>query len=275
MGRKLHAGPLTVTAAIAFGGMSGRQLTFLGREEHLRNRLAYSFASFNAREGDAAIVRMCEWLDGYIERHAAADMGEPFIICDFDDARKWFDRQIVAPLSGMQAGLYASRTLSAAVAGNKARIFLSYRSTDAGGNIDAHVGRVFEFLKYQSDVDGIFWDKRSLRSGTVWSDALREGIRNASAIIAFIGPEWEQTSAATASADADSVDWVHNELRWALEFRCPILPVMVGGRRLNAVRFPFDLAALTRLQSCDLDHVEFDRFKSELLTFLRSLRVAD
>jgi len=82
-----------------------------------------------------------------------------------------------------------------------------------------------------------------------------------------MGPNWSRESGAAASPD-DRVDWVHKELRWALEARKPLLPIMIAGQRMDQLTLPGDLTPIKQLQSCTLDNLEFDRSMAEVQQFL-------
>lgn len=240
--------------------------SFSESEAAARSRLPfyYSFGNFRIQEGEQSLSRTVSWLEDYAVRHTRE--GRPVIFSDFDDTTAWFDIDTFVSLSRMNSGLFSLQQLRQATSRSKQSVFLSYRSTDAGGDIMAHVGRVFDFLKTESATGSVFWDKRSLRAGQNWRMALEDGIQRSDAVMAFIGPEWQIADTATEHGDL-----VFQELAWAKRYDKPVLPVMLGGRRISDLSLPSGLEFLKETQHCILDHADFQRFKVEVQKFLASL----
>lgn len=253
---------VSATVAITFAPLQAIDARNLERDALFRPQggRKYSYASFPINGRDDGLVDACRWLEDYVIRQS--DGIPNAIVCDFDDTQIWFDTEIKLPLSSVKAGLYSLRQLSR----EAKSVFMSYRTADLGGRISADVGRVFDFLKYQSGIDKVFWDKRSLRAGEGWEPALRDNIAASSAVLAFIGPNWER------QRQADGIDYVIRELQWATEFRKPILPIMIEGRQIGSVNFPPDLEHIRGVQHCLLDHANFDRTTAQLSNFLAAIR---
>lgn len=266
--------PTMASVAIAFAEeqIIDRLSHQRGEEQLWRpgNGVRYSFASFDVSRGSEGIASACDWLEAYIGRHSErAD--RQMIVSDFDDSTQWFNRQVMLPLSALRGGIFTQDALAnskrywSAVA-RDVPVFLSYRHRDAEMQIDAHVGMVYEFLKHESAIPAAFWDKRDIRAGDRWKDVLETEVCRSAAVLAFIGPNWERHLPDPNSSN--STDWVHQELRWALQAGVRILPILLGGRKLETVKFPEDLESIKDLQPCILEPSRFEATKQTIRRFL-------
>ena len=97
-----------------------------------------------------------------------------------------------------------------------ADIFISYRGADRV------LARKLEHRLRSRWGNRVFRDETGLTPGMNWADGLDEALKNASVIIALIGPGWH------VSSDETVEDWVRKELETAIRNGKPVLAVLVG-----------------------------------------------
>ena len=97
-----------------------------------------------------------------------------------------------------------------------ADIFISYRGADRV------IARKLEHRLRSRWGSRVFRDETGLTPGMNWADGLGDALKNASVIIALIGPGWH------VSSDESVEDWVRKELETAIRNGKPILAVLVG-----------------------------------------------
>lgn len=122
------------------------------------------------------------------------------------------------------------------------RVFISYRRSDSA----EVVGRIYDHLVERIDSANVFKDVDSIPLGGDFPSILRDAVDGADVALALIGPDW-----ATAADDdgapriASDSDFVHIEVRSALELGVPIIPVLVRRATMpRAESYPPALAAL-------------------------------
>jgi TIR domain len=118
--------------------------------------------------------------------------------------------------------------------GMTADVFISYRGADRA------LARKLEQRLRSRWGSRVFRDETGLQAGTSWQDELAARLKDASVVIALVGPGW---SVSTNPAD---VDWVRNELVAAIERGTPILPVLVGDPDVLKAKLGSLPAAFTR-----------------------------
>src|ERR1051326_8059685 len=91
-------------------------------------------------------------------------------------------------------------------------IFLCYRRQDSA----VQAGRIFHALNARFP-DQVFQDVESIDIGVDWTDELRESILSADVLVVVIGPEWQSMAMERGPRINDPADYVHIEMRTALE----------------------------------------------------------
>jgi pterin-4a-carbinolamine dehydratase len=134
------------------------------------------------------------------------------------------------------------------------KIFLSYRRK-------ANVQRAMNLasiLQENFGRDNVFLDTNDIESGAEFPKTILGKLEQSQLVLALISPEWLSAVDADYRRRIDSdKDWVHIELRTALERNLRVIPVYVGGTGpLKAEQFPEPLRKLASLQYRELrdDH---------------------
>jgi hypothetical protein len=145
-------------------------------------------------------------------------------------------------------------------------IFISYRRQDAAG----HAGRLFDRLVVRYGDAHVFMDHHDLPPGVDFATAIESNLMQASVVLAVMGPHWIDARDADGRPRlAQPEDFVRRELLSALAAGKRVIPVLVGGAQIPAEeQLPTELAALVRLQACELRDSRFD---DDLKALLESL----
>ena len=108
-------------------------------------------------------------------------------------------------------------------------IFISYRRDDASDV----TGRIGDVLKSKFGDDLLFKDVDSIPLGTDFRRVIADAVSRCDVLLAIIGDKWLN---ATDDADNrridDPSDFVHIEIRSALERDIPVIPVLVEGTNM-------------------------------------------
>jgi tetratricopeptide (TPR) repeat protein len=132
-----------------------------------------------------------------------------------------------------------------------AGIFISYRHVD----IDTTFLLQY-WLKEHFGQGLIFWDKQDIPAGAKWAEVIRERVRSANALIAFIGPGWIDERKRLKASD----DWVRVEIASALAGKTLVVPVLgsqITLKDLSPDRLPKDLKQLPARQSLSMADMTF------------------
>ena len=145
-------------------------------------------------------------------------------------------------------------------------IFISYRRQDAAG----HAGRLFDRLVVRYGDAHVFMDYHDLPPGVDFATAIESNLLQASVVLAVMGPHWIDVRDADGRPRlAQPEDFVRRELLSALAAGKRVIPVLVGGAQIPAEeQLPTELAALVRLQACELRDSRFDDDLKALLETL-------
>ncbi|MEH6378839.1 toll/interleukin-1 receptor domain-containing protein [Streptomyces sp. KLMMK] len=129
-------------------------------------------------------------------------------------------------------------------------IFINYR-TGSGGKetsylFDDHLSRRF-------GDDSVFRAGKSIPPGTDYVDALVNGVRRSSVLLALIGPDWldePDRKRPGRRALANRADWVRREIEEAFACGVLVVPVLLGRKteQLDRSRLPESLARLATCQ---------------------------
>jgi len=133
-------------------------------------------------------------------------------------------------------------------------IFVSYRRADTAG----YAGRLVDQLKSHFG-QAVFFDVDSISPGANFHQVIQDTFAKCGAVVVLIGKRWLQRDPAMPPF-GDEKDVITQEVRFALESRLPILPVLVDGASMpGESALPSEFAGLSRLNAIDLRHASFDR----------------
>lgn len=147
-------------------------------------------------------------------------------------------------------------------------IFLCYRRKDSAGQ----VGRIFDALNARFPGD-VFRDVESIDPGVNWIEELRQSVLSADVLVVVIGPEWQTMAGERGPRIDDPADYVHIEVKTALDHDIRIIPVLLDGAQMPAPRtLPPKLEGLVRRQALPLHDATFDADLNRLAARLERVR---
>ncbi len=134
-------------------------------------------------------------------------------------------------------------------------IFISYRRDDA----KSAAGRLYDRLSQHFGENRVFMDVDDIAAGSDFFQTLQFTLQHCSAVLVVIGRDWTGRDQATGRHRIDDPDdFVHIEVRAALERGIPVLPVLVDGAGLPPPdRVPVALQPLLRRQAVEIRHARF------------------
>jgi hypothetical protein len=141
-------------------------------------------------------------------------------------------------------------------------VFISYRRDDAPG----HAGRLYDSLVAHFGAGRVFMDVDSIDPGVDFVEMIEATLANAAVVVVVIGPGWLHARDELGGERlAESSDFVHLEVRRALELDKRVIPVLVDGATPPKVEeLPRDLAALARRNAFDVSDPRFHSDVSRL-----------
>jgi hypothetical protein len=147
-----------------------------------------------------------------------------------------------------------------AVKAAKQKIFISYRSEDAGST----ASRLFEELAREYGRESVFLDHERIEAGTSWTEALRMEAEQAAVMLILIGHLWLRAQDPETGDRKLNLpdDWVRQEIEIALRANTYILPVLLDGapplteRSLQTVP---SITEIVSLQALSLDRKHWSR----------------
>ncbi|MCB1511444.1 MAG: toll/interleukin-1 receptor domain-containing protein [Hyphomicrobiaceae bacterium] len=126
------------------------------------------------------------------------------------------------------------------------KVFISYRRSD-GADIS---GRIYDRLAGKFGAGRVIKDVYAIPAGADFHEFIEETIPSCSVLLAVISPNWSRGSADEPRSLKNAHDFVRMELACAFAHKVPVVPVLVGGARLPAVRLlPKEIAPLLRRQA--------------------------
>jgi WD40 repeat protein len=147
-------------------------------------------------------------------------------------------------------------------------IFLCYRRQDS----TVQAGRIFDVLNARFP-DQVFQDVESIDIGVDWTDELRESVLSADVLVVVIGPEWQSMAMERGPRINDPADYVHIEVRTALEHDIRIIPVLLQGAQMPQSRtLPPQLEGLLRSQALPLHDATFESDIARLVARLERVQ---
>lgn len=145
-------------------------------------------------------------------------------------------------------------------------IFISYRRVDTEG----YAGRIYDRLAERFGAERVFMDVTDIEVGEDFSDAIGQAISSCRVVIVLMGPRWHTVSDGMGRKRLDDPhDFVHIEVKSALDQEILVIPVLVHGAEMPRKNdLPFDLAGLMRRNAIEIRHRRFEIDVENLITEL-------
>ena len=137
-----------------------------------------------------------------------------------------------------------------------AAIFISYRRDDSKDE----TRRIAEKLAQRFGNDAVFLDVEAIDAGADFSKTILDGVRAASVMIVVIGPQWLKAQFPRGTSRLnDPEDFVRREIETALDWRVPIVPVLVDNASMPVTtKLPSSIRKLSLLQAFALNEPNRD-----------------
>jgi hypothetical protein len=140
------------------------------------------------------------------------------------------------------------------------RVFISYRRDDTS----VHADRLHARLQRHYGIASAFIDRVSIHPGEDFVSKVDETIRSCDAVLLLIGKGFTRTE-----VDRQRLDYVHIELRAALDRRIRVFPLLLDGAQMPDVDgWPKDLVVMTRRHGHTLS---VERWRRDVDTLVRAL----
>lgn len=125
-------------------------------------------------------------------------------------------------------------------------VFINYRRGD-GNETAAHLHTAIR-ERFGKDIS-VFYASSSMTPGTAFPQALLDGVRDSTVLLALIGPGW------LSPRLQNPEDWVRREIEEAFNCGVQVIPVLLGRctERLSRQDLPDSLALLADLQFLRFD----------------------
>lgn len=148
-------------------------------------------------------------------------------------------------------------------------IFISYRRGDSQGS----AGRLFDDLKRRFPQEQIFIDVDSIAIGEDFQDAIERYVASCHVQLVVIGPDWLGARGSNEPPRLhDAEDFVHIEVKSALERKIPVVPILVQGATMpRKEQLPSGLERLVRRNAVELRHTRWDDDIAELMDALERM----
>ena len=149
-------------------------------------------------------------------------------------------------------------------------LFISYRRADTqwiARALHRHLSEGFGQHR-------VFMDRIEIRGGDQWRTSIDNALHRATVVLAIIGPQWLVIKDDYGRPRIDQPDdWVHCEIRTALNHRKKLLPLYVDGAKLitDPKFLPSDVKGLIDSQGIELTESYWDAGLYDLLRRLRAL----
>lgn len=133
-----------------------------------------------------------------------------------------------------------------------ANIVISYRRDDT----KLIAGRIVEKLQADFGKGEVFIDIDKMVYGLDFRDQLRKAIEQCDVLVAIVGPNWlgRPDTRANTRRIADVNDWVHLEIKGALERKIPLIPVLIDDASMpTSTELPEDIQEFAFRQALRLD----------------------
>lgn len=128
-------------------------------------------------------------------------------------------------------------------------IFISYRRDDARG----FAGRLADKLQSHFGKENVFFDTSSTDPGAKYPNDIRERLDSCDVLIAVIGNQWSRLKDGKERRLDNPRDWVRREIATALRRDILVIPVLVDGAKMPALKeLPKELSGLIERTRQDL-----------------------
>jgi pterin-4a-carbinolamine dehydratase len=146
-------------------------------------------------------------------------------------------------------------------------IFLSYRRIDSA----VYTLALRLELETQLRAAQIFMDTHTIQGGDLWPHQIEDAVHFAKVVVPIIGKSWTGDDSMGIRRIDDPEDWVHRELKLALDKnRAAILPVLVDGASpLRREQLPESLRELAEIQPL---RINIDSWDNDVRRFVEILR---
>jgi beta-lactam-binding protein with PASTA domain len=170
-------------------------------------------------------------------------------------------------IAGESAGGTRLRPALRCVASGMAGIFISYRREDAAG----HAGRLFDGLRAR--FDQVFLDVSGIDAGVDFVEAISDAVGGCDLLLVVMGRQWlPSTDARGRRRIDDPSDFVHIEVKAALERGIRVIPVLVEGALMpSADELPQPLQPLARRQAFELRDTRWEADVEGLVDQIRGV----
>ncbi len=143
--------------------------------------------------------------------------------------------------------------------------FISYRRNDSAG----HTGRLYDHLCKALGEESVFRDIDTIKPGTDFVQAVREGIECCSSLIVVIGNQWLTAKDDSGRRLDHPLDYVRLEIASALKQGIQVIPVLVEGAKMpDPEDLPDEISTLARLQALQLSDDRWDYDVGRLIAAL-------
>jgi hypothetical protein len=151
--------------------------------------------------------------------------------------------------------------------GRKGGIFISYRREDTAWPARC----LYERL---NGLNQVFMDVGSIRRGDDFPNEIRYNMSSCGVMLVLIGRNWLSAAGVTRTRRIDDPDdWVHVEIRTALQQNIWVVPVLIDGAKMPKTRdLPDTLQPITRVNAFTLSHEGFDREVKALTDYVDAVR---
>lgn len=137
----------------------------------------------------------------------------------------------------------------------KQNIFISYRRKDSAG----YAGRIFDRLAEVYGTQRVFMDIDTIEPGQDFVNAIEKAVKSCEVMIVLMGPSWINVKDESGNRRiCNSNDFVHLEIKKALEHKVHVIPVLVGGAVMpSQEELPKDLSDLSRRNAIEITDTRF------------------
>ncbi len=160
----------------------------------------------------------------------------------------------------------------------EARVFVSYRREDSADV----TGRICDRLAGRFGREAVFMDVDSIPLGADYRSDIQTAVGRCDALLVIIGDRWlSVTDDAGRRRLDDPGDFVHIEVRWALERGVPVVPILVQGASIpSPEELPEPLRPLAFRNAAEVRpgrdfHPDVDRLIESLLASARARESSD
>jgi len=145
-------------------------------------------------------------------------------------------------------------------------IFLSYRRDDSAG----FAGRLADALEAEFGHGSVFRDVDDIRPGDDFVQAIESHLRDVSAVLVMIGPNWLGASSGGKRRLDDAGDFVRQEIQAALASGKPLIPLLVSNATMPLeADLPAAIAGLSRRQAVVLSD---NNWRGDVERLMKDLR---